>query len=135
MTTCDKIDTRSRGKQTDMPMSSDCILLSEGDPLLRRSLAFNLVQAGYRVSTAAIAEDALALAMGDTPDLVLLDIGLPGMDGLDALRHFRARMNVPVIFLTARDRRLDEALGLELVADLTADRGGIWDNPAQAIVP
>jgi DNA-binding response OmpR family regulator len=93
------------------------ILLIDDDPLLRRSLAFNLEQAGYRVSTAATAEDALALAVRDRPDLVLLDIGLPGMDGLDALRHFRARMNVPVIFLTARDRRLDEALGLELGAD------------------
>lgn len=98
-------------------MSLTHILLIDDDPLLRRSLAFNLEQAGYRVSTAATAEDALALAVRDRPNLVLLDIGLPGMDGLDALRHFRARMNVPVIFLTARDRRLDEALGLELGAD------------------
>jgi DNA-binding response OmpR family regulator len=93
------------------------ILLVDDDALLRRSLAFNLEQAGYRVSTAANAENALTRAAQDHPDLVLLDIGLPGMNGLDALQHFRARMNVPVIFLTARDRRLDEALGLELGAD------------------
>jgi len=49
--------------------------------------------------------------------LVLLDIGLPGMDGLDALRPFREQIGVPVIFLTARHRELDEALGLELGAD------------------
>jgi DNA-binding response OmpR family regulator len=93
------------------------ILLVDDDALLRRSLAFNLEQAGYRVSTAANAEDALAFARQDSPDLVLLDIGLPGMDGLDALRQFREQSGVPVIFLTARRRELDEALGLELGAD------------------
>lgn len=98
-------------------MPSAHILLVDDDSLLRRSLAFNLEQAGYRASTAASAEDALALAARDMPDLVLLDIGLPGMDGLDALRQFRERLAIPVIFLTARRRELDEVLGLELGAD------------------
>jgi DNA-binding response OmpR family regulator len=93
------------------------ILLVDDDALLRRSLAFNLEQASYRVSTAANAEDALALARRDRPDLVLLDIGLPGMDGLDALRYFQAQIGVPVIFLTARRRELDQVLGLEMGAD------------------
>jgi DNA-binding response OmpR family regulator len=93
------------------------ILLVDDDALLRRSLAFNLEQAGYRVSASANAEDALALARRDRPDLVLLDIGLPGMDGLDALRQFREQVQVPVIFVTARRRELDEVLGLELGAD------------------
>jgi DNA-binding response OmpR family regulator len=93
------------------------VLLVDDDALLRRSLAFNLEQAGYRVSTSASAEDALALARRDPPDLILLDIGLPGMDGLDALRHFREQVHVPVIFVTARRRELDEVLGLELGAD------------------
>src|SRR5512139_3379132 len=84
---------------------------------MRRSLAFNLEQAGYRTSTAADAEDALALARRDLPDLILLDIGLPGMDGLDALRNFREQANTPIIFVTARRRELDQALGLELGAD------------------
>jgi DNA-binding response OmpR family regulator len=93
------------------------ILLVDDDALLRRSLAFSLGQAGYRVSTAANAEDALAMARQESLDLVLLNIGLPGMDGLDALREFREQSGVPVIFLTARRRELDEALGLELGAD------------------
>ena len=93
------------------------ILVVDDDSLLRRSLAFNLEQAGYRSSSAASAEDALAQAQLDAPDLVLLDIGLPGMDGLDALQHFKNRLNTPVIFLTARRRELDEVLGLELGAD------------------
>jgi DNA-binding response OmpR family regulator len=93
------------------------ILLVDDDKLLRRSLSFNLEKAGYRVSTSATAEDALALARRDAPDLVLLDIGLPGMDGLQALRHFAEDLDVPVILLTARQRELDQVLGLELGAD------------------
>ena len=93
------------------------IVLVEDDALLRRSLAFSLEQAGYRMTTSANAEDALALSRRDPPDLVLLDIGLPGIDGLEALRHFREIVGAPVIFVTARRRELDEALGLELGAD------------------
>jgi DNA-binding response OmpR family regulator len=92
--------------------------LVDDDALLRRSLAFNLEQAGFRISTAASAEDGLAMARLDPPDLVLMDIGLPGgMDGLEALHRFRAMLTAPVIFLTARRRELDEVLGLELGAD------------------
>jgi DNA-binding response OmpR family regulator len=93
------------------------ILLVDDDALMRRSLAFGLEQAGYKASSAANAEDALALARRDPPDLVLLDIGLPGMDGLDALNHFKNHVGSPVIFLTARRREFDEVLGLELGAD------------------
>ena len=98
-------------------MSSAHILLVDDDVLLRRSLILNLEEAGYRASASATAEEALVLAARDRPDLVLLDIGLPGMDGLDALRHFQSRIGVPVIFLTARRRELDEVLGLQLGAD------------------
>jgi DNA-binding response OmpR family regulator len=93
------------------------LLLVDDDALLRRSLAFNLERSGYRVSTAADAEDALAMARRDPPELILLDISLPGMDGLDALREIQNTIKVPVIFLTARRRELDEALGLELGGD------------------
>lgn len=93
------------------------ILIVDDDALMRRSLAYNLEQAGYATSTAGTAEDALARIEFETPDLVILDIGLPGMDGLDALRHIHRTEPVPVIFLTARRRELDEVLGLELGAD------------------
>jgi len=98
-------------------MMAKHILVVDDDALLRRSLGLQLEQAGYRASTAATAEDALALARRDRPDLILLDIGLPGMDGLDALRHFQQEMDVPVIFVSARRRELDTILGLELGAD------------------
>ena len=94
------------------------ILTIDDDALIRRSLVYLLEQAGYRASDAATAEDGLALAQTEPPDLVLLDIGLPGMDGLDALRQFRQRIgDVPIIFVTARRRDMDRILGLELGAD------------------
>jgi DNA-binding response OmpR family regulator len=96
---------------------SRTILLVDDDALMRRSLAFHLEQAGYQVHTAADAEDALEFVRNSPPDLVMLDIGLPGKDGLDALREIKAQHNLPVIFLTGRRRELDEVVGLELGAD------------------
>jgi DNA-binding response OmpR family regulator len=93
------------------------ILLVDDDALMRRSLAFHVEQAGYQVHTAANAEDAISFVRTSPPDLVVLDIGLPGMDGLDALREIKAKHNLPVIFLTGRRRELDEVVGLELGAD------------------
>jgi DNA-binding response OmpR family regulator len=97
-------------------MSKD-ILLVDDDALLRRSLAFRLEQAGYNTLTAARAEEALKMSQINPPQLVLLDLGLPGMDGLVALRHFQTELHIPVIILTARRREFDEVLGLELGAD------------------
>lgn len=96
---------------------SRTILLVDDDALMRRSLAFHLEQAGYQVHTAANAEDAISFVRNSPPELVMLDIGLPGKDGLDALREIKAQNNLPVIFLTGRRRELDEVLGLELGAD------------------
>lgn len=94
----------------------DHILLIDDDALLRDSLSFSLEQSGYRVSLAATAEEGLDIARRDSPDLVLLDIALPGMDGLQALHRFNALTDAPIIFLTARHRELDEVFGLELGA-------------------
>ena len=93
------------------------ILLVDDDALMRRSLAFHLEQAGYQVHTAASAEDAIESVRYAPPDLVILDIGLPGKDGLEALREIKAQHNIPVIFLTGRRRELDEVVGLEMGAD------------------
>lgn len=93
------------------------ILIVDDDALMRRSLAYNLEQAGYQTTTAANAEDALAVVRAFPPDLVLLDIGLPEMDGLDAIKMIKSIASIPVIFVTARHRNLDEVVGLELGAD------------------
>ncbi len=93
------------------------VLIVDDDDLFRRSLAFSLEQAGFATRTAASAEAAIAIATQKRPDIVLLDIMLPGMDGLDALRYFHDKIDVPVIFLTARRRQVDQIVGLELGAD------------------
>jgi DNA-binding response OmpR family regulator len=93
------------------------LLLVDDDALMRRSLAFNLERNNFSVQTAATAEDALEIVHQNRPDLVLLDIGLPGIDGLEALRKLRDELGIPVILLTARRRELDEVLGLEMGAD------------------
>lgn len=98
-------------------MPSGKLLLIDDDKLLRRSLAFNLQQAGYTTEAAATAEEGLAIINRKRPDAVILDIGLPGMDGLDALKILRDQIGVPVILLSARRRGLDQVLGLELGAD------------------
>ena len=108
------IDASSK-LRTVTPMTQH-ILVTDDDSLLRRSLALQLEQSGYRVSTAATAEDGLAVAQRDRPDLVLLDVGLPGMDGLEAVQQFKL-IGIQVIFVTARRRELDTILGLELGAD------------------
>jgi DNA-binding response OmpR family regulator len=93
------------------------IMVIDDDALMRRSLNYNLERAGFEVSTASNAEDGILMARQNKPDLVLLDIGLPGMDGLDALKQFRNKVGCPVIFVTARRRELDQVVGLESGAD------------------
>ena len=93
------------------------ILLVDDDELMRRGVAFNLEKNSFKVTTAATAEDALELARQNRPDLILLDIGLPGMDGVEALRRFQMQADTPVIFVTARRSEFEQILGLELGAD------------------
>jgi DNA-binding response OmpR family regulator len=93
------------------------ILLVDDDELMRRSMAFNLEKNGFNVTPAANAEDALELAQLNPPDLILLDINLPGMDGVEALRRLQRQGDTPVIFVTARRTELDQIVGLELGAD------------------
>jgi len=100
----------------ERPMTKH-VLIVDDDRLLRVSLCLQLEQAGYRATGAASAEEALALIEQDQPDLILLDIGLPGMDGLEALRQFQQHADVPIIFVTARRRELDTIIGLEVGAD------------------
>ena len=93
------------------------ILVIDDDRLMRRSVALSLTSAGYATETAGSGEEGLAQARARRPDLVLLDIGLPGMDGLETLRAFQKEIAAPVIFVTARRRELDEIVGLEMGAD------------------
>jgi DNA-binding response OmpR family regulator len=100
-----------------MNMSLFHVLVVDDDPLVCKGLKFNLEQAGYKVSTASTAHTALELAGRNAFDAAILDIGLPDENGLDLCKTLKARRDMPVIFLTARRRELDEIVGLEIGAD------------------
>jgi len=93
------------------------VLIVDDDMLLCKSVAFNLQQLGFMTTITMSAEEGIGMAQASTFDIVLLDIGLPGMDGMQALQLFKKHGQIPVIFVTARRRELDEIIGLELGAD------------------
>jgi len=93
------------------------ILVVDDDPNLRGLVGLALERAGFTVVTAADGQVALMQAAREAPDLIILDQGLPEVDGLEVCRRIRARSEVPIIFLTARDDELDRIIGLELGAD------------------
>ena len=93
------------------------ILIVEDDLALARVLSDNLAFCGFEVSTAADGNDALARVRSFCPDLVLLDIMLPGQSGFDLCGVIRQRGRTPVIILTARDQKADKLRGLEIGAD------------------
>jgi DNA-binding response OmpR family regulator len=93
------------------------ILVVDDEPRIAELARDYLEHAGFGVRIAATGEAALQAVRRDRPDLVVLDLGLPGIDGLDVTRSIRRDSSLPVIMLTARDDELDKLLGLELGAD------------------
>jgi DNA-binding response OmpR family regulator len=93
------------------------IVLVEDDEGISETLRFNLEAAGHHVQVARDGVSGLRLARTGAPDLVLLDLMLPGMDGIEVCRQLRRSGTTPVIMLTARDAEVDRVLGLELGAD------------------
>ncbi|UCI30766.1 response regulator transcription factor [Mesorhizobium sp. B4-1-4] len=93
------------------------ILVADDDPHIREVICFALEKAGMK--TAAVSDGAAALQAIERrpPDLVVLDIGMPEMDGLEVCRRLRQRSDVPVLFLSARDEAIDRILGLEMGGD------------------
>jgi DNA-binding response OmpR family regulator len=99
-----------------MPDAST-ILLVDDEESVQRLLAYPLEREGFRVVQARDGEEALERFARHQIDLVVLDVMLPRLDGLDVCKRLRAESNVPIIMLTARDDELDKVLGLELGAD------------------
>lgn len=93
------------------------ILIVEDETALADTIAFNLREEGYKVHIAGDGNIALDLLNREKPDLVLLDIMLPGIDGLEICRSIRQRSSIPVIMLTAKSREIDKVVGLEMGAD------------------
>ncbi len=93
------------------------VLVVEDEMKIARLVRDYLHQAGFAVLEAADGPTALAIARQERPDMILLDLGLPAMDGLDVTRRLRAGSSVPIIMLTARSEETDRVVGLELGAD------------------
>jgi two-component system KDP operon response regulator KdpE len=93
------------------------VLVVDDEPPILRALAANLRARGYDVDLAPTGEAALELAAGQRPDAVILDLGLPGMDGIDVVRGLRGWTTVPIIVLSARDAQADKVAALDAGAD------------------
>jgi DNA-binding response OmpR family regulator len=93
------------------------ILLVEDDPTLAETVEYNLAHQGYEVLRASDGYAALTMARQQQPDLILLDVMLPGLDGLEVCRILRKETNLPILMLTARSDEIDRVLGLEMGAD------------------
>jgi DNA-binding response OmpR family regulator len=93
------------------------ILLVDDEATIVQSLRYNLEKNGYLVTAAGDGRSAVALAASEQPDLVILDIMLPLLDGIEACKEIRKTSSVPIIMLTAKDQEFDKVLALELGAD------------------
>jgi DNA-binding response OmpR family regulator len=100
-----------------MPQNQPTILVVDDEKTLRDMLDYNLRREGYRVLTASEGNEAIRLAHQERPDLIILDIMLPGMSGYDVCRAVRKESTVPILMLSAREDEIDKVLGLELGAD------------------
>jgi two-component system alkaline phosphatase synthesis response regulator PhoP len=96
---------------------NETILVVDDEPKIVKQARDYLERGGFRVVTAAEGKMALVVARNERPDLVVLDLNLPGMDGLDVCRALRRESDVPIIMLTARVEETDRLIGLELGAD------------------
>ncbi len=93
------------------------VLVVEDEPALVDTLEYNLQRQGYQVSVATDGTQALSVARKIQPDLIVLDVMLPGLDGFEVCRILRQEMNVPILMLTARTEEVDKVVGLEVGAD------------------
>ncbi len=93
------------------------VLVVEDEPSLLETLEYNLVRQGYEVRTATDGLQALEMARQEQPDLIVLDVMLPGLDGFEVCRILRQESNVPILMLTARSDEVDRVVGLEMGAD------------------
>jgi DNA-binding response OmpR family regulator len=96
---------------------SNIILVVEDEPSLLETLVYNLVREGYEVQSAQDGQEAINQARSSHPDLIVLDLMLPLIDGFEVCRVLRQEMNTPILMLTARDDEIDRVIGLEMGAD------------------
>lgn len=93
------------------------ILVADDDPHIREVIDYALRKAGMEVLLAATGTQALKVARAQKPDLIVLDIGMPEMDGLEVCKELRKQSDVPILFLSSRDEEVDRIIGLEIGGD------------------
>ena len=98
-------------------MAGSKVLIVEDDQTLLEVIKYNLSKEGYGVVTAMDGACALEIARGEKPELVVLDIMLPKLDGLEVCRILRKESSVPILMLTAKNEEVDKVVGLEIGAD------------------
>ncbi len=99
------------------PQAESSILVVDDEKTLRDMLEYNLRREGYRVFVATDGNEAIKMAYSERPDLIILDIMLPGMNGFEVCRAIRKELTTPILMLSAREEEIDKVLGLELGAD------------------
>jgi DNA-binding response OmpR family regulator len=100
-----------------MTAPAKTVLVVDDEPTLVATLKYNLEREGYRVVSAGDGEKAITLARSERPDLMILDLMLPAVDGLEVCRILRREMTLPILMLTARVGEVDKVVGLEIGAD------------------
>jgi two-component system KDP operon response regulator KdpE len=105
------------GEETDTVSTQPLLLVADDEPRITKLVSMALSEEGFRVVTASSGEEALAKAEQIRPDIILLDIVMPDLDGIEVMRQLRERRQVPVILLTAKGSTADKAKGLDLGAD------------------
>jgi two-component system KDP operon response regulator KdpE len=93
------------------------ILIADDEPAIRRAVQTNLARHGFQIATAETGREAIERVAAFRPDLVLLDLGLPDIDGLEVIREVRARGNTPIVVLSVRGQERDKVAALDLGAD------------------
>ena len=106
-----------RGAFNKHPDFNKKILVVDDEAAMLQTLRYNLERSGYTVCTASDGRSAIALAEREQPDLIVLDVMRPGLDGIEVCREIRKTSSVPIIMLTAKDQEIDKVLALELGAD------------------
>ena len=115
--TADRPEPFAHTSYADIVMGKSTILLADDDEMIVDVLRHQLEREGFAVLATGNGLDALSLARSHTPDLVLLDVMMPGMQGWEVCRELRRESAVPILMLTARGEEMDRVLGLELGAD------------------
>jgi DNA-binding response OmpR family regulator len=105
------------GVERTIAIGHGSVLVVDDEPTLRETVSYNLKKAGFDVLMAADGPSAIAAARTHRPDLIVLDVMLPGMDGLHVCRAIRAESSVPILMLSAKGEEFDRVLGLEIGAD------------------